>query len=192
MEKTSLVGDYVVLEPLVREHVSRLEKHFSQDLFKFYVRSYRTAQEFVEENLENERLGLIIPFAIINRRTQEAIGCTEYAYFSPEHRKVEIGGSWISKSLQGMVYNTEAKLLLLSHAFDKLGCVRVELKTDTLNDLSHAAILKIGAKKEGVLRNHMVREDGRRRHTIYFSIIEEEWPQTKAMLQIRLKQKANL
>ncbi len=190
MERTSLVGDFVVLEPLAIEHVARLEKYFSPDLFKFFPRPYANAYEFVKENLENEQNGLFIPFAIINRRTQEAIGCSEFAYFSPEHRRVEIGGTWIGRPFQGSVFNPEAKLLMLMHAFEKMGCIRVELKADTLNLVSQAAMEKMGAKREGVLRNHMIRSDGRKRNTTYFSIIEDEWPQTKANLIERLKFKS--
>jgi RimJ/RimL family protein N-acetyltransferase len=102
------------------------------------------------------------------------------------HHRVEIGSTWIGREWQRTAVNTEAKYLLLRHAFETLGCLRVELKTDSLNDKSRAAILRIGAKEEGIFRNHMITSSGRVRHTVYFSVVDSEWPGVKARLERKL------
>jgi RimJ/RimL family protein N-acetyltransferase len=99
---------------------------------------------------------------------------------------VEIGWTWVARRWQRTVMNTEAKYLLLRHAFETLGCVRVELKTDSLNERSRAAILRIGAREEGIFRNHMITASGRIRHSVYFSIIDSEWPAVRARLESML------
>ena len=102
------------------------------------------------------------------------------------HRRVEIGWTWVAKPWQRTAVNTEAKYLLLRHAFETLGCIRVELKTDSLNEKSRAAILRTGARQEGIFRNHMITASGRIRHSVYFSIVDNEWPAVKARLEQRL------
>jgi RimJ/RimL family protein N-acetyltransferase len=104
-----------------------------------------------------------------------------------EHRRLEVGCTWVGLAWQRSAVNTEAKYLLLRHAFETLGCLRVELKTDSLNERSRAAILRIGAREEGIFRNHMITASGRIRHTVYFSIIDSEWPQVKSRLEARLR-----
>lgn len=105
---------------------------------------------------------------------------------SRAHHRLEIGWTWVAPAWQRSAVNTEAKYLLLRHAFETLGCMRVELKTDSLNERSRAAILRIGAREEGIFRNHMITSTGRIRHTVYFSIIDSEWPDVKARLQNKL------
>jgi N-acetyltransferase len=114
---------------------------------------------------------------------EQPIGSTSYPNLDPQHRRLEIGGTWITPAWQRSAVNTEAKYLQLSHAFDTLGCIRVEFKTDALNLKSRRALARIGAVEEGTLRNHMVMPDGRLRHSVYFSIVDSEWPTVKAHLE---------
>jgi hypothetical protein len=113
------------------------------------------------------------------------IGSTRFLSIDPHHRRLEIGYTWIAPAWQRTAVNTEAKLLMLTHAFNVLGALRVEFKTDSLNEKSRQALLGIGAKEEGTLRNHMVTDTGRRRHSVYFGVIEEEWPQVRQHLESR-------
>ena len=114
------------------------------------------------------------------------VGGTRYLNIEPQHRRLEIGYTWIAPPWQRTAINTEAKLLMLSHAFNALGALRVEFKTDSLNAQSRKALAGIGATEEGTLRNHMLYESGRRRHSVYFSVIEEEWPRVRMHLEQRL------
>jgi RimJ/RimL family protein N-acetyltransferase len=127
-----------------------------------------------------------LPFAIVEKATGRAIGSTRYGNIDRTHHRVEIGWTWVAREWQRTAMNTEAKYLLLRHAFETLGCMRVELKTDSLNERSRAAILRIGAREEGTFRNHMITASGRIRHTVYFSIIDSEWPAVKVHLEARL------
>ena len=115
------------------------------------------------------------------------MGSTRFAAIDRVNRRVEIGWTWVAAPWQRTVVNTEAKYLMLRHAFEELGCIRVELKTNSLNTRSRNAMVRIGAKEEGVLRNHMINEDGSLRHTVYYSIIDAEWPEVKARLEEKLQ-----
>ena len=126
-----------------------------------------------------QRARTALPFATVDRKSGKPIGSTRYGNIVPEHKRVEIGWTWISPALQRSAINTEAKFLMLRYAFETLGCNRVELKTNSLNMRSRAAILRIGAKEEGTLRSHMVNPDGSLRDTVYFSIIAPEWPDVR-------------
>jgi RimJ/RimL family protein N-acetyltransferase len=117
------------------------------------------------------------------------VGSTGYLNIDRQHRRLEIGGTWIAPEWQRTACNTEAKLLQLTHAFETLGCNRVEFKTDSLNERSRAALLRIGATEEGTFRNHMVMPDGRLRHSVYFSVIESEWPRVRVRLEALLERK---
>ena len=128
-----------------------------------------------------------VPFATVERATGRVIGSTRYMNIDRANRRVEIGATWIAKPWQRTAMNTEAKYLMLRHAFETLGCVRVELKTDALNEKSRNAILRIGAKEEGTLRRHMVTWTGRLRDSVYFSVLDSEWLQVKAELEAKLK-----
>jgi len=128
-----------------------------------------------------------LPFAIVAQATGEAIGCTRYMNIVPAHRRLEIGSTWLTASAQRSGANTEAKLLLLTHAFEVMGANRVELKTDALNTRSRLAITRIGATEEGLFRKHVVCASGRVRDTVYFSIIDTEWPAVKARLTTMLR-----
>jgi RimJ/RimL family protein N-acetyltransferase len=124
-----------------------------------------------------------LPFAIVVLADGQTIGCTRYMNIETAHKRLEIGSTWLMPSQQRGGANTECKLLLLTHAFETLGANRVELKTDFLNQKSRNAIERIGAKQEGVFRRHVITESGRVRDTVYFSIIDSEWPEAKARLE---------
>jgi RimJ/RimL family protein N-acetyltransferase len=128
-----------------------------------------------------------LPFALIEKSSGRVIGSTRYANIERVHHRLEIGWTWVARRWQRTAMNTEAKYLLLRHAFERLKCIRIELKTDSLNDRSRAAILRIGAREEGTFRNHMITASGRIRHTVYFSVIDSEWADVKARLEARLR-----
>ena len=130
--------------------------------------------------------GSALPFATVEQATGLAVGSTRYMNIDKPNRHVEIGSTWIAGAWERTPVNTEAKYLMLQHAFETVGCLRVELKTDSLNERSRNAILRIGAKQEGIFRNHMITSNGRIRHTVYFSVIDSEWPAVKAELERRL------
>src|SRR6202040_580266 len=182
-----LEGVHVRLEPLSRTHVPGLcEVGLEEELWRWIPTSVRTAADmaaYVELALKEQADGVSLPFAQMERATGRVIGSTRYMNIERTHHRVEIGCTWIGRDWQRSAVNTEAKYLLLRHAFETLGCMRVELKTDSLNERSRAAILRIGAREEGTFRNHMITASGRIRHTVYFSIIDSEWPTVKARLE---------
>jgi RimJ/RimL family protein N-acetyltransferase len=141
---------------------------------------------YVERALAERDRGVSLPFAIIDRAGGRAVGSTRYGNIALEHHRLEIGWTWIARPWQRTAFNTETKWLLLRHAFETLGCLRVEFKTDALNEQSRAALLRIGAREEGTFRAHMVTTEGRIRDSVYFSILAEEWPAVGAALLHRL------
>lgn len=144
--------------------------------------------DYIQAALKGLALGFELPFAIVRKGQSEdqIVGTTRFYEIFPNDRKAAIGYTWLSKSAQRTPVNTEAKLLLLTHAFETWDCVRVELITDVLNDQSRAAILRLGAKQEGILRKHLILPSGRVRDSVVFSIIDTEWPEVKASLVNRL------
>jgi RimJ/RimL family protein N-acetyltransferase len=187
VEPTTLLGKSVRLEPLRIEHVGPLA-HVGLDpsLWRWIPNPVATADDmrtYVLTALDEQKKGVSVPFAIVDLISGQVIGSTRYANIEPAHRRLEIGWTWLTPSFQRTAANTEAKLLLLTHAFEKLGANRVELKTDALNDRSREAILRIGAVEEGTFRKHMIMATGRVRDTVYFSIIASEWPAIKAKLR---------
>lgn len=188
VEPVTLRGRVVRLEPMRIEHVDALAKvGLDPELWRWIPSPVRDAQEmraYVETALEERSRGASLPFVIFEQAGGEVIGSTRYGNIEPRHFRLEIGWTWITAHQQRTGANTEAKLLLLTHAFEALGANRVELKTDALNAKSRAAIRRIGAVEEGTLRSHMVIPWAHRiRDTVYFSIIRSEWPQTKARLE---------
>jgi RimJ/RimL family protein N-acetyltransferase len=141
---------------------------------------------YIQTALEEQSRGVSLPFALIEKTSGRAIGSTRYGNIDRAHHRVEIGWTWVAPPWQRTGVNTEAKYLLLRHAFETLGCIRVELKTDSLNERSRNAILRIGAREEGTFRNHMITSSGRIRHTVYFSILDSEWLGVKSGLQSRM------
>jgi RimJ/RimL family protein N-acetyltransferase len=187
----TLEGRDVRLEPLAKAHVAGLAQvGLDEELWRWIPVPVRTAEEmaaYIETALQEQDRGVSLPFAILEKATGRAIGSTRYGNIDRTHHRVEIGWTWVARDRQRTAVNTEAKYLLLRHAFETLGCLRVELKTDSLNERSRAAILRIGALEEGTFRNHMITASGRIRHTVYYSIIESEWPAVKARFESALR-----
>lgn len=185
-----LEGRHVRLEPLTLDHVAWLAQvGLDEDLWKWIPTPVRTLDEmsaYVGTALKEQANGVSLPFALIEKNTGRPIGSTRYGNIDRVHHRVEIGWTWVARQWQRTAINTEAKYQLLRHAFETLGCIRVELKTDSLNERSRAAILRIGAQEEGTFRNHMITASGRIRHTVYFSILDSEWPEVKARLEAKL------
>jgi RimJ/RimL family protein N-acetyltransferase len=186
----TLEGRHVRLEPLRKAHLAGLAQvGLDEELWRWIPTEVRTAEEmavYIETAIEEQKRGVSLPFAILEKATGRVIGSTRYGSIDPQHHRVEIGWTWVGRDWQRTAVNTEAKYLLLRHAFETLGCIRVELKTDSLNEKSRAAILRIGAQQEGIFRNHMITASGRIRHTVYFTILDSEWPAVKARLESRL------
>jgi N-acetyltransferase len=191
IEPVVLEGRHVRLEPLTLQHASGLaEVGLDEDLWKWIPTAVRTPEDmaaYVQTALDEQANGSALPFALINKTSGSAVGSTRYANIERAHHRLEIGWTWVARESQRTAINTEAKYLLLRHAFEKLKCMRVELKTDSLNARSRAAILRIGAREEGIFRNHMITASGRIRHSVYFSIIDSEWPDVKAALEAKLR-----
>ena len=191
IEPPTLVGSAVRLEPLTLEHhgaLCRVALH--PELWRWTTSEVLTPeamQPYIETALKEREAGTALPFATVDIQTGTAVGSTRFGNIDRTNRRVEVGWTFIAPAWQRTRINTEAKYLMLRYAFETLGCIRVELKTDSLNAKSRAAILRIGAKEEGTLRNHMIVAGGRIRHTVYFSIIESEWPGVKASLERRLQ-----
>ena len=186
-----LEGRYVRLEPLTGEHTAGLaEIGLDEDLWRWIPSPVRTFEEMCayDQTALGERTnGSALPFALIDKASGRVIGSTRYGNIDRVHHRLEIGWTWVARQWQRSAINTEAKYLLLRHAFETLKCIRVELKTDSLNERSRAAILRIGAREEGTFRNHMITASGRIRHTVYFSILDSEWPDVKTGLESKLR-----
>lgn len=185
-----LEGEHVRLEPLSFDHLDGLcAVGLDESLWQWVPTQIRNRDEmrgYIQTALEEQRRGLSLPFATVLKGTGQVVGSTRFANISKEDRRVEIGWTWINVQMQRTVVNTEAKYLMLCHAFEALHCVRVELKTDALNARSRQAILRLGAKEEGMLRKHRLTWTGRFRDTVYFSILDTEWPAVKAGLRAKL------
>ncbi|MBB5390693.1 MULTISPECIES: GNAT family N-acetyltransferase [unclassified Herbaspirillum] len=142
----------------------------------------KTIDNYLATALEGWAAGTVMPFVIIERAGGKVIGTTRFWKMDAANRKLEIGHTWLSQSFQRTGVNTEAKYLLLRHAFEAMDCVRVQFTTDELNDRSRAAILRLGARQEGIVRHERIMPDGRKRNSVRFSIIDDEWPEVKARL----------
>jgi RimJ/RimL family protein N-acetyltransferase len=191
-----LNGRIVRLEPLSEKHVPELtlsaqDESIWQFMVAGFIRTEDQMRVWVLEMLENQRAGTDLPFAVISCVSGMAIGTTRYLDISPKHRSLEIGGTWYAASYQRTGVNTEAKYLLLKHAFEELGCVRVQIKTDSRNQRSQRAIERIGAVREGLLRNHMILPNGYVRDSIVYSVIDSEWPSVKERLEAWLLSQAS-
>lgn len=190
IQPVTLEARHVRLEPLSLEHHKGLsEVGLVEELWRWIPQPVRTVEEmreYIATALRSQAEGSALPFATIERSTGKVIGSTRYGNIDRVNRHVEIGWTWLGPAWQRTAANTEAKFLMLRHAFETLGCLRVELKTDSLNEKSRNAILRIGAKEEGIFRNHMVTSTGRIRHSVYYSIIDSEWPAMKARLEEKL------
>lgn len=184
----TLDGRLVRLEPLGLVHADGLAEAGSDPAIWRYMLygnlSLPGAMEaWVRDILHRQGEGTDLPFAVIHKPSGRVAGATRYLDIRPAHRGLEIGGTWYATEFQRTGVNTECKYLLLRHAFEMLGCVRVQFKTDALNERSMRGIERIGAQREGVLRNHMLLSDGRRRDSVYYSILDSEWPGVKTRLE---------
>jgi RimJ/RimL family protein N-acetyltransferase len=186
-----LAGRRVVLEPLAEEHAGELyvaaqDPRIWEWLDPDASASPQAFGAWFGEAMDAARRGEEVPFAVRDRRTGRIVGSTRYLALTPEHRRLEVGWTWYAPEAWGSGVNVEAKLLLLTHAFERLGARRVELKTDARNERSRGAMLALGATFEGVFRKHMDRRYGVR-DTAWYSVIDDEWPALKRRLEERLR-----
>ena len=185
-----LEGRYVRLEPLALAHLAGLcEAGLDEELWRWTTTAVRTPEQmraYVEAALAEAATGVSLPFATVEKGSGRVVGSTRFGNIDRANRRAEIGWTWVARAWQRTPINTEAKYLMLGHAFERWGAVRVELKTDSLNERSRRAILRLGAKVEGTLRNHMITQAGRLRHTVYYSVIDSEWAEVKAGLEAKL------
>ncbi len=190
MTQITLTGTTVELQPLQREHAAALvEAAADGELWNLNVTNVRgpeTVGKYLDLALAGRAAGTMIPFAIVRRDGGQVVGSTRFWKVDRVNRKLEIGHTFLAQSTQKTAVNTESKLLLLTYAFDVLECVRVQFTTDELNEKSRAAILRLGAVQEGIVRHERIMPDGRKRNSVRFSIIDSEWPQVKANLQAKL------
>lgn len=188
---TVIEGQHVRLEPLTREHAGSLVRAAGDgEIWKSdvtIVPSADSIHQYIEDALRGLERGTELPFAIASKATGDVVGTTRFYEIVPADRRVAIGYTWLARSAQRTPVNTETKLLLLEYAFDYWKCIRVEFITDVLNEQSRAAILRLGAKQEGILRNHIIMPSGRIRDSVFFSVIAEEWPEVRADLERKLK-----
>jgi len=187
----TLQGRHVRLEPLTMAHHAALWQVARQtDLWRWSASVMNTPDDlrrYMEAALRDQAEGRALPLATVALAAGAPVGSTRFGNLDPPNRRAEIGWTWLGADYQRTAVNTEAKWLMLRHAFETWGCMRVELKTDVLNQASRAAIARLGAKEEGVFRKHMLTESGRVRDTVYYSILDEEWPALKARLEARLR-----
>jgi RimJ/RimL family protein N-acetyltransferase len=185
-----LEGKHVRLEPLSESHLDALcAVGLDPDLWKLIpvqILDRDAMLRMIRAQLTEQEKGISIPFATVDRASGRVVGATRFMNMDLANKRLEIGSTWIAKPWQRTAINTEAKYLMMCHAFETLGCNRVEWKTDSLNTQSRNAILRLGAKQEGIFRQHMVTWSGRLRDTVYFSVIAPEWPEVKANLQAKL------
>jgi N-acetyltransferase len=188
----ALEGSGVSLEPMRPEHADlfwNAAQNALEDIFRWIPYRMLTRedfQQFVRKTLEEQQRGESMAFATVERSSGDVIGSTRFMNIDRANRRVEIGSTWIVPGWQRTAVNTEAKFLMLRQAFEVWKCIRVELKTDALNQKSRNAILRLGAKEEGTLRRHLITWNGRVRDTVYFSILDSEWPAVKEKLTARL------
>ena len=191
----TLEGSTVRLEPIRREHARLFwdaAKDALEDIFRWIPYPMRTPEDFqrvVDKAFTEQDRGESVVFATVERSSGRVIGSTRYMNIDRANHRVEIGSTWIAPAWQRTSVNTEAKYLMLRHAFGVWKCIRVELKTDALNQKSRNAILRIGAKEEGTLRKHVITWTGRVRDSVYFSILDTEWSEVKIKLEDRLNQR---
>jgi RimJ/RimL family protein N-acetyltransferase len=192
LQPITLSGRTVLLEPLSLRHVPELTVAGQDEgiwRFMLYgpIQTETQMRGWVEDLLERQQRGTDLPFAVIYMETGRAIGATRFMDYHPRDRGIEIGGTWYAAAYRRTAANTECKYLLLHHAFESLGCIRVQLKTDLRNERSQRAIERLGGVKEGVLRNHMILPDSTVRDSVYYSILDSEWPDVKMRLEQLLR-----
>ncbi len=187
--------EHVVLEgPRLRLLPMRMEHHaalcavgLDEDLWRWTPAPVETPEDmrqYMQAALDCQTAGSALPFVTVELETGAIVGSTRFGNIDRANRRLEIGWTWVAPQWQRSFVNTEAKYLMLKHAFEVMRCIRVEFKTDSLNQRSRAALLRLGAKEEGILRNHMVTSAGRYRHSVYYSIIDSEWPDVKRAMEL--------
>jgi len=187
LESVTLEGQHVRLEPLTLEHAAALWRVGTEaEIWRwmpYVVRSEDDMRRYIQTALARQHTGTGLGFVTIARSLEQPVGATTYLNVDAANQRLEIGSTWITPVWQRSAFNTEAKYLQLCHAFEVLECIRVEFKTDALNVKSRQALARIGATEEGMFRNHMLMPNGRKRHSVYFSIIDSEWPAIKTHLE---------
>jgi RimJ/RimL family protein N-acetyltransferase len=182
----TLEGRLVRLEPMRPDHLDGLAQVALDSAIWQWTLARPTTRTGLEAwmntAMANAASGIEMPFVTIDAASDRPIGSSRYLNMVPEHRRLEIGWTWVAPAWQRRGANREAKLLMLGHAFETLECMRVEFKTDSNNEKSRGALLGIGATFEGIFRNHMLMPDGRIRHSAYYSVTDAEWPEVKARL----------
>lgn len=190
LKPISLEGSLVKLEPLNVTHRGDLLKAASDgelwELWYTSVPSAETIDSYMDTVFKNQQVGLALPFVVIEKKTGKVVGSTRYMNADAQNRRVEIGSTWYSQSVQRTGINTECKYLLLGHAFEQLKTIAVEFKTNFHNFPSRNAILRLGAKQEGIIRNHRIDHNGNLRDTVLFSILDNEWPTVKTSLEFKM------
>ncbi len=190
LEPVTLTGRHLRLEPLCIEHVAALaDAGADPAIWTWYPQSAHGPERmraWVQQALDWQASGVALPFVQVDVTSGRVIGSTRFGAIEASHRRAEIGWTWLNPAFQRSAANTESKYLMLCHAFETLGLVRVEFKTDSGNQASRRALARIGATEEGIFRNHMIVEGGRLRHSVYFSIIDSDWPAVKAGLERKL------
>ena len=184
----TLTGSFVHLEPLTEAHVPALAAVGCDDriwrlMLYGMIRTQEDMRVWVQELLRRQAAGTDLPFVVVHLESGHVVGATRYLEMRPSHKSLELGGTWYAMDFQRTVVNTECKYLLLKYAFETLGCIRVQFKVDARNERSIRAIERIGAVREGVLRNHFILQDGTIRDSIYYSIVDREWPDAKIRLE---------
>lgn len=189
-EEVTLTGRTVALQPLQANHVARLVQAAEDgELWNMKVTVIpgpSTVEPYIATALAGRAAGTMMPFVIVRQDTGQIVGSTRFWKIDRKNRKLEIGHTWLGQSVQRSGLNTEMKYLLLEYAFEVMHCVRVQFTTDELNEKSRAAILRIGARQEGIVRHERIMPDGRKRNSVRFSIIDDEWPEVKAMLREKM------
>ena len=190
LQDVKLAGETVTLIPLSPAHRDALTEAATDgrlwELWFTGAPSAETVDRYIETALAERTLGVALPFVVVHNPSGEVIGSTRYCNADPDHRRLEIGYTWYAKRFQRTTVNTECKQLLLTHAFERLNTIAVEFRTHWHNEASRRAIARLGAKQDGVLRNHKIEPDGAYRDTVVFSILEHEWPTVKKSLSFKL------
>lgn len=191
VEPITLEGRVARLEPLRPDHAPGLytasqDPHIWRYLTQYQPTSLAEMERWVALALHERQTKEDLPFVIFERSTDTVVGSTRYLTVQPQHRNLEIGWTWLASEARRTPINTECKYLLLRHAFETLGAIRVQFKTDSRNETSQRAIERLGAVKEGILRNHVIMPDGYFRHSVYYSILDSEWPTIKAQLEEKM------
>jgi len=190
LKEVELESELVTLKPLTLEHEQELMLAASDgELWQLWFTSVPKPQDtkaYILKALAQFEAGISLPFVVVDNSSGKVVGCTRFCSAQPEHRRIEIGYTWYAKSSQKTGINTQTKRLLLEYAFEQLHCIAVEFRTHWHNQNSRAAIARLGAKQDGVLRNHQIMADGSYRDTVVFSITNNDWPAVKASLKHKL------